>query len=79
MDAGLNGCNIWNYRFVPVWYTGQAGFNACLLVCRIQKWRYEMKIVDKNQYLELSLKYELRIITVYEDYAIVKFIKRKWN
>ena len=38
-----------------------------------------MKIVDKNQYLELSLKYELRIITVYEDYAIVKFIKRKWN
>lgn len=35
-----------------------------------------MKIVDEKQYLELSLKFEMRIVKVYEDHAVVKLLSR---
>lgn len=35
-----------------------------------------MKMVNEKQYLDLLLKYEMRIIKVYEDKALVKFISR---
>lgn len=33
-----------------------------------------MKIVNEKQYLELLLKYKMRIVTVYEDHAVVKLL-----
>lgn len=36
----------------------------------------EMKIVNEKQYLELLLKYKMRIVTVYEDYAVVKLLEK---
>lgn len=33
-----------------------------------------MKIVNEKQYLELSLKYKMKIVTVYEDHAVVKLL-----
>lgn len=35
-----------------------------------------MKMVNEKQYLDLLLKYEMRIIKVYEDKVLVRFVNK---